>query len=190
MHLGELDTGVLELARRAQGGAGGDIAELLAASGVHRAVGHERVELTAVAAGPVQRDRALAQIGLEHFPLGGEVGALRVELGDVRDVLVDRSLRGVALLGGLLELIGSLVRGCLRGLDLGARSDHRRIGLDQILLRARSRCRESEEGGEEARDCDRAAHKPSHFDEHRNTLATRATRASRSVVPARAGARL
>ena len=88
-----------------------------------------------------ERDRTLAQVGLEHVPLGGEVGPLLVELGDVGDVLVDRRLRGVALLGGLLELVGGLVRGGLRGLDLGPRSDHRRIGLDQILLRVRSRCR-------------------------------------------------
>ena len=113
---------------------GGDITQLLAASGVHRAVGHQGVELAGVSARAVQRDGAFAQVGSEHFPLGGEVRALGVELGDVSDVIVDRGLRGVALLGDLLELVGGLVRGGLRGLDLGARSDHHRIGLDQILL--------------------------------------------------------
>ena len=68
----------------------------------------------------------------EHFTLGGKVGALRVELGEVGDVLVDRRLRGVALLGGLLELVGGLVRGELRRLDLGACPHDVGVGLDQI----------------------------------------------------------
>ena len=132
LHLAQLHAGVFELLRRPLGGAGGDVTEPGAAGGLHRVVGVQRFELAGVATGAVQRDRTLPEVGLEHFALGGKVGALCVELGEVGDVLVDRRLRGVALLGGLLELVGGLVRGELRGLDLGARSHDVWVGLDQI----------------------------------------------------------
>ena len=132
LHLAQLRAGVFELLRRLLGGTGGDVTEPGAAGGLHRVVGVQRFEPAGVATGAVQRDRALAQVGLEHVALGGEVGALRVELGEVGDVLVDRRLRGVALLGGLLELVGGLVGGELRSLDLGARPHDVGVGLDQM----------------------------------------------------------
>ena len=70
-----------------------------------------------------------------------ELGALRVERGDVLLMFGDAGLDVGLVLRGLLELRFGLVRGLLRGLEVGARPHDRGIGFDQALLRVRRRDR-------------------------------------------------
>ena len=85
----------------------------------------------------------------------------------------DRGLRLVTLRGGARHLVGGLVCRGLGRLDRGTRADDVRIGLHEIL-RARDA---PEHRAEQADHRDRPAHLPSHPAQHRETLATPATRA-------------
>ena len=133
--LGELHTGVFELARRAQGGAGGDVAELLAGGR------------------PAPRCRPSGRRAdwCRHRPGTGRPharwrSALSTSRWAARSARCASSSATCATCSSIdacvasrcsvafSSSIGGLVRGELRGLDLGARSDHGRIGLDQILL--------------------------------------------------------
>ena len=109
----------------------------------------------------VQRHRPLAHHVTQGIAVGRERLALPSELLDRGDVVVDRRLHGVALLGGRLELGRGLVRGELGGRELLAGADHPGIGLDEVLLRVlRPRRRTSRRATRPRLRCPRAVASP------------------------------
>ena len=132
---GERRAGRFQLVHVGPVAAFGGIAELLAPQPVERGAREHVGHPAAVPTGAVQGLRALADVVEQRVAEKCELLLLRVELGDPGLIVGDLRLDRRARFGRLLEARLGVVRGRLRGGELGVRLDDRRVGVDQALLR-------------------------------------------------------